>query len=407
MTEKNNEENADQSPDMAAGPADEPRREPDHDAAPDREADHDTPADEPQRESDLDAAPDRDAPADEALPPDDDPERAGDDDDYADDADDDDAEEESNRRPRLAMLLVGVLVAALFGVGAGLLATRLIGPPSPDQVVARVGDVEITRLDFVRNYQPGDDPQMVMDQLIDVELVIQEARNAGVEVDATRVETQIEQIKEQHGGDEEAYMAFLNSAGVDSEEDLRDLLERQQLIEAMILEHTRLEQVRSRHILLSAEDPEDTEEIEALESEAEALLEEIESGGDFAELAAENSDDPGSAEQGGNLGWVPRGVFVEPFEEAIFSMEPGEVRLVQSDFGWHIIEVLEGPEMRAAENQQLLQSPAGQQAFETTFIPWVDGLRSEQSDQIAVLVEPAELVPTPVAPVAPVDPADG
>ncbi len=381
MTEKKNDEYDNRLPDTSAESADEFRREPEPD----------TPANDPTP-SDAESVRTGDQYGDRV------------DDEYGDDLDDLDAAAESpDRRPRLAMLLVGVLVAALLGVGAGVLATRFIGPPSPDQVVARVGDVEITRLDFVRNYQPGDDPQMVMDQLIDIELVIQEARDTGVEIDATRVDAQIEQIKAQHGDSEEAYLAFLNSAGVDSEADLRDLLERQQLIEAMILEHTRFEQVRSRHILLSAEDPEDAAEIESLESEAEALIEDLENGGDFAELAATNSDDPGSAEQGGDLGWMPRGVFVEPFEAAIFSMQPGEIRLVQSDFGWHIIEVLEGPEMRAAENQQLLQSPAGQQAFESTFLPWVEELRGTQSDRIAVLVEPAELVPTPVAPEVPAD----
>lgn len=387
VTERNNEEERDLLPDPPAEEQAEDR------AAGDTAAgvhDRETQAEASGADAEAEAAADdRDAADVEDL----------------DDADLDADDESAARRPRLAMIAVGVLVAALLGIGAGLLVTRFLGPPSPDQVVARVGDVEITRLDFVRNYRPGDDPQTLMDQLIDIELVIQEARAADVTVDPAEVDAQIEQIKAQHGGDEEAYMAFLNSAGVASEADLRSLLERQQLIEAMILEHTQLEQVRSRHILLGAADE---DELAEREEEAEALMEELANGSDFAELAAANSDDPGSAEQGGDLGWVPRGVFVPEFEEAIFSMQPGEVRLVESQFGWHIIEVLEGPSLRPAEDQQLLQSPAGQLAFEETFLPWVDELRNEaqQADEIAVLVEPEQLVPTPAPLATPATPED-
>jgi peptidyl-prolyl cis-trans isomerase D len=61
--------------------------------------------------------------------------------------------------------------------------------------------------------------------------------------------------------------------------------------------------------------------------------------GSFAELAKKQSQDPGSAEKGGDLGWFGRGMMVKPFEEAVFSMKQGETREVQSEFGFHVIRL--------------------------------------------------------------------
>lgn len=104
------------------------------------------------------------------------------------------------------------------------------------------------------------------------------------------------------------------------------------------------------HILVSVED-EDSEASDDEESEeglpddearekAEDLIQQIEGGADFSEVASEESDDPGSAENNGELGYVQRGDMVEEFENALFDLEPGEMTTepVQSDFGYHIIE---------------------------------------------------------------------
>ena len=74
---------------------------------------------------------------------------------------------------------------------------------------------------------------------------------------------------------------------------------------------------------------------------AEALLKEVRGGADFAKLAKENSDDPGSGAQGGDLGWFKRGRMVEEFDQAAFSLKPKEIGdVVKSQFGYHIIQVL-------------------------------------------------------------------
>lgn len=90
------------------------------------------------------------------------------------------------------------------------------------------------------------------------------------------------------------------------------------------------EQSRARHIMV------DTEE------EAQAVIKRLQAGEDFADLAAELSKDPGSSTAGGDLGFVSRGRFVGPVDEAVFTLSIGEVsEPVETQFGWHVIEVLE------------------------------------------------------------------
>jgi parvulin-like peptidyl-prolyl isomerase len=74
--------------------------------------------------------------------------------------------------------------------------------------------------------------------------------------------------------------------------------------------------------------------------EAQAIYDELQNGADFATLAKEKSQDPGSADQGGKL-TDERGSFVPEFEEVAFSIETGEIaEPVKSDFGWHVITAL-------------------------------------------------------------------
>lgn len=82
---------------------------------------------------------------------------------------------------------------------------------------------------------------------------------------------------------------------------------------------------------------------------AEQALEELRRGGDFEVLARRYSDDPGSKERGGDLGWFKQGQMVRPFEQVAFAMRPGDVSgIVETQFGYHIIKL---EKVRAAERQ--------------------------------------------------------
>ncbi len=103
------------------------------------------------------------------------------------------------------------------------------------------------------------------------------------------------------------------------------------------------ERVQVSHILLRAAESNKEE----VRTKAEDLLTQIQDGADFAELARENSEDPGSAANGGDLGWVVRGQTVPPFEQAAFSLEPDSLSdLVETTFGFHILKAAEHEQAR-------------------------------------------------------------
>ena len=130
------------------------------------------------------------------------------------------------------------------------------------------------------------------------------------------------------------------------------------------------EQVRVRHILLTvADDGADSDQVKA---EAKKLREQLVQGADFATLARQHSKDKANAERGGDLGLFARGRMVPAFEDAAFALnKPGELSApVKTDFGWHLIELLERqparqrsvdevlPELRAKVRQQARHASA-------------------------------------------------
>ena len=104
--------------------------------------------------------------------------------------------------------------------------------------------------------------------------------------------------------------------------------EARKLYDAQVAAAKPQEEARARHILVDNE---------AL---AKAIFEKVAHGEDFANMAKQHSKDPGSKEEGGDLGYFTRGQMVAQFEEAAFKLKPGEMsQPVQSQFGWHIIKL--------------------------------------------------------------------
>jgi len=99
------------------------------------------------------------------------------------------------------------------------------------------------------------------------------------------------------------------------------------------------ERVKVRHILIKTQGR-PKEDAPKLKAKAEDILKQLQNGGDFAELAKKNSDDPGSAVKGGELGWIVRGQTVPNFEKTAFSLKPGQLSgLVETEYGYHIIQI--------------------------------------------------------------------
>lgn len=115
------------------------------------------------------------------------------------------------------------------------------------------------------------------------------------------------------------------------------------------------ERVRARHVLVKLEEDASEAEEEVARERAAAIRARLRDGADFAELARAESDDAGTREQGGDLGFFERGQMVAPFEEAAFALEPGVLsEPVRSPFGFHVIRVEEHrpEEVEALEDVQ-------------------------------------------------------
>lgn len=100
------------------------------------------------------------------------------------------------------------------------------------------------------------------------------------------------------------------------------------------------EQRLSSHILIEVPEDAAQEEVEAARQEAREASERISEGEDFADVAKDVSDDVGSAQAGGDLGWIERGQMAQAFEESLFSLEEGQVsEPVRTGYGFHLIKV--------------------------------------------------------------------
>ncbi len=148
------------------------------------------------------------------------------------------------------------------------------------------------------------------------------------------------------------------------------------------------EQVRARHILVSVPAGASEEQRKAARERIEEARQRIEAGEDFAVVAGEISEDPGSKDRGGDLGFFGRGQMVGPFEEIAFSLEPGQLSdPVQTDFGFHLIRVEEKKEavhrpfedVRDELAREVLEADAGAAAARALSDKLVEGVSAGRS----------------------------
>ena len=112
------------------------------------------------------------------------------------------------------------------------------------------------------------------------------------------------------------------------------------------------------------------------EDTANEVAELLTDGSDFSELAATYSLDDFNKDSGGDLGWFARGAMVQPFEEAAFSLEVGEIsEPIATDFGWHIIQAI-------GKEQKPIDEAAFEEARNTAFNDWLTAKRIEYQPEI-------------------------
>ncbi|MDE0730154.1 MAG: peptidylprolyl isomerase [Longimicrobiales bacterium] len=283
---------------------------------------------------------------------------------------------------RLIALSIGLMISP------ELMTAQVLGEEDVvDRVMAIVGDSIILQTEIQEELQrmamsdgvtlPDPGPELdqmmsqVLEQMINQTLVLQEAaRDTLLQIDESEIEdrvaSRIDEVTQQFGG-QSALQQALETDGLNLAE-YRDLLRTQirqeqtqqlflqrslqnastielsedDLLESFQASRGQLQQrpkiITFTQVVLKPTPSEMAEQ--AARAEADSVLGEIRSGGDFEELAQLHSDDIGSSELGGDLGWFRRGAMVAEFDDAAFSMMDGQVSdIVQTEFGYHIIKI--------------------------------------------------------------------
>lgn len=157
------------------------------------------------------------------------------------------------------------------------------------------------------------------------------------------------------------------------------------------------EERQAAHILISVNATATQAEQGSAKAKAEQLLQQVKQNpARFAELARLNSQDPGSAAKGGDLGFFGRGMMVKPFEDAVFALKAGEISgLVKSDFGYHIIKLVSVKPSRILpfdEAREGIASKLRQQKAADMYAELADKFSNTVYEQSDTLKPAAELV---------------
>jgi foldase protein PrsA len=247
----------------------------------------------------------------------------------------------------VSLVLVVLLLATV--VGAVVVNQR-------SEVVATVNGEKITKQELYDAFVANGGAS-ILEQLISERLIAQEAAKLGIEVTDAEVQQEIDRlIEENYYGMKEYYEQALAQYGI-TEELLKDNIRTDLQLSAIVRSKIEVSEAEVEEYFRENQDdfniPEEIDVRHILvetEKEAEEVLALLRAGEDFAELAKEHSQDPGSADKGGALGFNGRGSFVKEFEDAAFALPVGEYsEPVKTEHGYHIIEVLERKEAKEVE----------------------------------------------------------
>jgi peptidyl-prolyl cis-trans isomerase C len=218
------------------------------------------------------------------------------------------------------------MAAALMLAGCGGEKSAPAAKAAVSQdIVAVVNGEKITRQDLegVKAQMPGrGNDEQIVDQLVELKLLAQKARKEGLDKDA-EVKAELERARE----------------SILANHLVRNMLEAKTFTDAelkaeydeVVAKMPKKDEYKAAHILVEDE------------AQAKDLLTKLAHGADFAQLAKEHSTDPGSKDQGGDLGWFEASMMVPEFAQAVTELEPGKTSSapVKTQFGWHIIKLEE------------------------------------------------------------------
>ncbi|MER1989491.1 MAG: peptidylprolyl isomerase, partial [Solibacillus isronensis] len=201
-----------------------------------------------------------------------------------------------------------------------------------DEVVVSTSVGDITQEEFYNSMK-----DIAGDQLLQ-QVVVEQILNDKYKVTDEEIEEELKGVKEQYGESYESVLAQSNLTEETLKTNIRFTLLQEKALKDVEVTDEEIEkyynqasqELNARHILV--EDEETAKEIKA----------KLDAGEDFAKLAKEFSTDPGSGEQGGDLGWFTVGTMVPEFNDAAYALEVDEIsEPVQSEHGFHIIQVTE------------------------------------------------------------------
>jgi parvulin-like peptidyl-prolyl isomerase len=309
-------------------------------------------------------------------------------------------------------LLLGVAILVLVGCDAAEPVAN-VESEARKIVTFEGGDVTQGELDEFAEQSgvPKDDPQyqatvqQILPQLVSVEIAKAYAQEHNITVSDKEVDQELAKLKEQVGdqarssgqdvSNQEAYEQALKQNNITEDqlrEDIRENLPVQKVQERVAgdaepsdeeiqnyyeqnkeAQFTTPAQRCVRHILFTKDQKEKAEEVK----------QQLEDGGDFAELAKENSEDPGSAENGGDLGCLGKGETVPEFEQAAFGAEQGEiVGPVQTEFGYHVLQITDAkPEQTRPleEVESQIRSQLATEKQSEAFSRWIEEQQKERN----------------------------